>query len=153
MRVKGIIVYVSNKPFMSDFNALQLEPARIRQMSLFNPTADGLTTPTTWQPPLPPDAPPPRTATRQRSLVFDSYLDSINGPIVRPYVTTVSAGIFCISATDARIAAVHFRIPVPILQSESARGYEVTNRVHSGRCTSYHQDAQGIVCVCNHTQL
>jgi hypothetical protein len=59
MRVKGIIVYVSNKPFMSDFNALQLEPARIRQMSLSNPTADGLSTTTTWQPPLPPDAPPP----------------------------------------------------------------------------------------------
>jgi len=57
MRVKGIIVYVSNKPFMSDFNALQLEPARIRQMSLSNPTADGLSTPTTWQPPLPHDAP------------------------------------------------------------------------------------------------
>ena len=59
MRVKGIIVYVSNQPFMSDFNALQLEPARIRQMSLSNPTADGLSTPTTWQPPLPHDAPPP----------------------------------------------------------------------------------------------
>jgi hypothetical protein len=61
MRVKGIIVYVSNKPFVSDFNALQLEPARIRQMSLSNPTqaADGLSTPTTWQPPLPTDAPPP----------------------------------------------------------------------------------------------
>ena len=27
----GIIVYVSNKPFVSDFNALQLEPARILQ--------------------------------------------------------------------------------------------------------------------------
>jgi hypothetical protein len=55
----GNIVYVYNKPFVSDFNALQLEPARIRQMSLSNPTADGLSTPTTWQPPLPPDAPTP----------------------------------------------------------------------------------------------
>ena len=44
---------------MSEFNALQLEPARIRQMSLTNPTAHGLSTPTTWQPPLPADVPPP----------------------------------------------------------------------------------------------
>ena len=28
-------------------------------MSLSDPTAEGLSTPTTWQPPLPPDAPPP----------------------------------------------------------------------------------------------
>ena len=38
----GIIVYVSNKPFVSDFNALQLEPARTLQMSLSNPTTGGL---------------------------------------------------------------------------------------------------------------
>ena len=55
----GIIVYVSNKPFVSDFNALQLEPARIHQMSLSNPTAGGLSPPTIWQPPLPTFAPPP----------------------------------------------------------------------------------------------
>ncbi len=59
MRVKGIIVYVSNKPLVSDFDALQLEPARLRQMSLSNPTVDGLSTPTPWQPPLSPDIPPP----------------------------------------------------------------------------------------------
>ena len=55
----GIIVYVSNKPFVSDSNALQLEPARILQMSLSNPTTGSLSPPTIWQPPLPNFAPPP----------------------------------------------------------------------------------------------
>ena len=55
----GIIVYVRNKPFVSDFNALQLELARILQMSLSNPTTGGLSPPTIWQPPLPNFAPPP----------------------------------------------------------------------------------------------
>ena len=72
------------------------------------------------------------TATRQRSFVFDSYLDSAIGPIVCPYVTTVPAGIFAVPAPDDRIAAVKLRITVSILQSESARSYEVTNRVHLG---------------------
>jgi len=56
---KGIIVYISNKPCMSDFNTLQLERARTLQMSLSNPTADGLSTPMPWQPPLPANPPPP----------------------------------------------------------------------------------------------
>ena len=55
----GIIVYIRNKPFVSDFNALQLELARILQMSLSNPTTGGLSPPTIWQPPLPNFAPPP----------------------------------------------------------------------------------------------
>ena len=55
----GIIVYVRNKPFVSDFNALQLELARIPQMSFSNPTTGGLSPPTMWQPPLPNFAPPP----------------------------------------------------------------------------------------------
>ena len=55
----GNIVYVYNKPFVSDFNALQLEHARILQMNHSNPTADGMSTPTAWQPPLPLDGPPP----------------------------------------------------------------------------------------------
>ena len=55
----GIIVYVSNKPFVSDFNALQLDRARILQMSFFNSIAGDMSTPTTWQPPLPASRPPP----------------------------------------------------------------------------------------------
>ncbi len=55
----GNIVYVDNKPFVSDFNALQLEHARILQMNHSSPTADGMSTPTAWQPPLPLDGPPP----------------------------------------------------------------------------------------------
>ena len=72
------------------------------------------------------------TATRQRSFVFDSYLDSAIDSIVCPFVTTVPAGIYDVPATNARIAAVKLRIPVSILPSESAHGYEVTNRVHLG---------------------
>ena len=59
----GINVYISNKSIVSDFNALQLDRDRILQMSLSNPTADGMSTPTTGQPPLPPDAPPPLPTT------------------------------------------------------------------------------------------
>jgi hypothetical protein len=45
----GIIVYVSNKPFVSDFNALQRDNGRILKMSFFNSIAGDMSSPTTWQ--------------------------------------------------------------------------------------------------------
>ena len=176
MRVKGNIVYVSNKPFMSDFNALQLEPARIRQMSLSNPTADGLSTPTAWQPPLPPDVPPPlpdqlrrghsthtmTTSTRTGSIrCGDSptilrfrLLPRLDQRIHRSSMLHLNTArhILCISHRRQDRSS-SLSDPSPHTTVRICGGYEVTNRVHSGRCTSYHQDAKGIVCVYTHTQL
>ena len=85
----GIIVYVGNESFVSDFNALQLDTARILQMSFFNSIAGDMSTPTTWQPPLPTTVPPPlptsasipgfpvSTSTTTQTP-FPTFIDSMN---------------------------------------------------------------------------